>query len=101
MSLPSSDDDDDDNEENFDVNKRFTDMAPLSYSDSESVREAKLKHINQVRKIPRSRSPEIDDKDTDPRPLSYSDTEEERQRKRNHIKKYPTRKIIKTPKYKY
>ena len=80
----------------------FGDTRPLSYSDTETERKAKLRYIKRVvKKRPKPPEPEIDDKDTDPRPLSYSDTEQERERKLNYIKKYSLRKKMKMPKYKF
>ena len=77
----------------------FGDTRPLSFSDTEAERNAKVRYIKKV--VKKRPKPEIEDKDTDPRPLSFSDTEEERQKKKNYIKKYSLRKRMKMPKYKF
>ena len=94
--LSSDDSSDSDDDDRYPVDAR-----PLSYSDTESERKSKIRYIKKMKKQPPPPPPFIDDKDTDPRPLSYSDTENERERKLNYQKKYPIRKKMKIPKYKF
>ena len=73
----------------------------MSYSDTEGERVAKLRYIKRLKKQPPPPPPFIDDKDTDARLLSFSDSEGEREKKLNYLKKYPVRKKLAIPKYKF
>ena len=79
----------------------YVDTRGISYSDTEKEREAKLRYIKRLKEQPPPPPPFIDDKVTDSRWLSYSDTEDDRVRKINFQKKYPDRKKMKIPKYKF
>ena len=94
LPLPSSGSDDSDDGE-------YEDERMLSYSDTEGERVAKLRYIKRLKKQPPPPPPFIDDKDTDARLLSFSDSEGEREKKLNYLKKYPVRKKLAIPKYKF